>query len=289
MNKTVEYIKSELRDIYPAGEISSMIRLIFSNVCGMSLNEQILYGDRQLSENERKKITEITRRLRKMEPLQYILGETEFYGIPILLNSKVLIPRPETEELTDMIIKSDYIQQRITLKRRLKILDIGAGSGCISIALAKHIPKADVYATDISGDALSNILNNRNILDLSNIKIDYMDILDTTEWEKVKTKFDLIVSNPPYVLPCERKTMSNNVLKYEPKVALFVPGNDPLKFYKSIADFALQKLIKSGYLFLEINPLYHTELQNLLQKKGLRDIRVINDLSGKERFITAKK
>ncbi|MDR2146551.1 MAG: peptide chain release factor N(5)-glutamine methyltransferase [Tannerella sp.] len=289
MNKTIEYIKNELKDCYPAGEINSMIQLIFSKVCGMSRNEQILHNDRKLSENESKKITEITERLKQMEPLQYILGETEFYSIPIVLNSRVLIPRPETEELVDMIIKSDYIRQKISGKRRLKILDIGAGSGCISIALAKHIRKADVYAADIDENSLDNILINRNILGLSNLEPLRLDILRAAERRRVETTFDLIVSNPPYVLDRERESMSDNVLKYEPQEAIFVPDRNPLKFYKPIADLAQKRLVSGGFLFLEINPLYCIRLIKLLQGKGLEVINVFRDLSGKRRFMTAKK
>ncbi|MDR2384696.1 MAG: peptide chain release factor N(5)-glutamine methyltransferase [Tannerella sp.] len=288
MNKTSEYIKDTLKDLYTRGEINSMIRLIFNKICGMSINCQILDYDRQISDNQIEKITKITERLKKMEPLQYILGETEFYSIPISLNPYVLIPRPETEELVDMIVKSDYIRNH-NKKTPFRIIDIGTGSGCISIALAKNIPNSEIIATDISFQALQNTINNLVSNNISNIVPLNINIFDEDGWKDVTGKFEIIVSNPPYVLNSEKKNMSDNVLKYEPHRALFVPNGNPLKFYKAIAGFAWKKLLKNGRLFLEINPLFDMQLKNLLIEKGFKDVKIKKDLSGKNRFITAKK
>ncbi|MDR3266577.1 MAG: peptide chain release factor N(5)-glutamine methyltransferase [Tannerella sp.] len=288
MNRTSEYIKDTLKDLYPKGEINSMIRLIFSKVCDISINRQILDYDKQIADNEREKIIEIVERLKTMEPLQYILGETAFYSIPISLNPDVLIPRPETEELADMIIKSDYVKN-YKKKTPLRIIDIGTGSGCISIALAKNIPNSEIIAADISLPALKNTVDNLIANNIYNVVPLNINILDEDEWKEASGKFEIIVSNPPYVLNSEQKTMSDNVLKYEPHRALFVPNNNPLKFYKAIAGFAQKKLLKNGMLFLEINPLCVNKLYDLLVEKGFKDIEIKTDLSGKNRFITAKK
>jgi release factor glutamine methyltransferase len=277
-----------LKDLYPMGEINSMIRLIFCKICGMSANRQILDHDKQIPDNEREKITGIVERLGKMEPLQYILGETEFYSIPISVNPHVLIPRPETEELVDMIINSDYVKNH-RKKKPLRMIDIGTGSGCISVALAKNIPDSEIYAADISRPALQNTVNNLISNNISNVIPLYVNILDENEWKNVSGKFEIIVSNPPYVLNSEKKTMSDNVLKYEPHRALFVPNGNPLKFYKAIAGFAREKLLKNGLLFLEINPLSGAELEKLLIRENFRDIEIKTDLSGKNRFIIAGK
>jgi release factor glutamine methyltransferase len=288
MNKMSEYIKNTLKDLYPAGEINSMIRLIFDKICGMSVNRQILDYDKQISEKERKEIIETVERLKQMEPLQYIFGETEFYSIPIQLNHFVLIPRPETEELVDMIIKSDFVKN-YRKKNPLRIIDIGTGSGCISIALAKNIPHSRITATDIDINAHITACRNRNACNLSNIILEELNILKESEWKDSLGRFEIIVSNPPYILNSEKKTMSENVLKYEPHRALFVPDTNPLKFYKAIAGFARKKLLKNGLLFLEINPLCAEKLYRLFVKKGFGQVKIQKDLSGKNRFITAKK
>jgi release factor glutamine methyltransferase len=282
-----EFIRQSLKDLYPNGEISSMIRLIFSNVCDMSVQRQILDGDKQISDDDREKITGIVERLKKMEPLQYILGETEFYSIPISLNPNVLIPRPETEELVDMIIKSDYVKNH-KKKTPLRIIDIGTGSGCISIALSKNISHSCIFAIDVSLSAVETTFNNLIFNEISNVLLLCFDIFDESDWH-IFGKFEIIVSNPPYILNSEKKTMSDNVLKYEPHRALFVPNNNPLKFYKAIVDFAREKLLKNGFLFLEINPLCDTLIEKLLKENGFRNVEIKKDLSGKNRFAIAKK
>jgi release factor glutamine methyltransferase len=288
MKKTSDYIKDALKDLYPKEEITGMTRLIFGKICGMSLHRQLLDYNKQIPDDERERIIATVERLKKMEPLQYILGETEFYSIPVSLNPSVLIPRPETEELVDMIVRSDYVKN-YRKKTPLRIMDIGTGSGCISIALAKNIPNSEIIAADISSAALRNTVDNlihNNIFSVIPLNI---NILDEGEWQDAPGKFEIIVSNPPYVLNSEKKNMSDNVLKYEPRRALFVPDGNPLKFYKAIADFARKKLLKNGLLFLEINPLTDERLKRLLAEKGFKDIEIRKDLSGKNRFITAKK
>ena len=236
-----------------------------------------------------------------MEPLQYILGETEFYSLPIKVNPSVLIPRPETEELVELVIRtvlaiSETSPPHIADRPPLRILDIGTGSGCIAITLAKHIPDAKVTAIDISETALQTAKENARLNNV-NIRFIHADILNTpitgfntpTAAELIDVDFDIIVSNPPYVTSEEKVLMNENVLNYEPHGALFVPNDEPLIFYKAITGFALQKLSPEGFLFFEINAKYDIETSEMLHKKGFVQIEIIRDLSGKNRFISAKK
>ncbi|MDR2681375.1 MAG: peptide chain release factor N(5)-glutamine methyltransferase [Tannerella sp.] len=268
--------------------MSSFIRLIFSYVCRLSYSRQILCKDEQIPENEKERIYAVTERLKKQEPVQYILGETEFYSLPMKVNPSVLIPRPETEELVDLIIKSTSAK-RVSNDSRTKILDIGAGSGCIAIALAKHIPHAEVTATDISEPALQTARTNA-LLNKTVIRFLQSDILDTASAGSIITgDFDIIVSNPPYVKNSERQAMHPNVLDYEPHNALFVPDEAPLLFYKAIAGFAREKLSSCGVIYFEINPACDTLIIEMLHDKGFAGTEIIRDLSGKNRFVTAKK
>ena len=303
MKDITTHIQKTLNTLYLPEEINCFSRLIFSHVCGLSYNQQILCKDKQICEKEKEEIFAIVKRLKEMEPLQYILGETEFYSLPIKVNPSVLIPRPETEELVDIIIKetlhtptainpvspellSDTMPQ--TSHPHYRILDIGTGSGCIAIALAKHIPDAKVTAVDISKDALQTAKKNAK-LNNANICFIETDILkSTTIAEFLSGDFDIIVSNPPYITHREKDLMSKNVLGYEPHNALFVPNDDPLLFYKSIADFALKKLASRGMLYFEINANYSTEINEILRKKGFDEIKIIRDLSGKNRFAKAR-
>ena len=284
MKTTTTYIRESLDTLYPPEEISCFARLIFSHVCGLSHNQQILCKDKQIPEKEKEEIHAIINRLKKMEPLQYIFGETEFYSLPMKVNPSVLIPRPETEELVDMIIKKSITPSPIG---KLNILDIGTGSGCIPIALAKHTPDAMVTAIDISEEALQTAKENAV---LNNVDVCFIqtDILNTNEAAKIiLCDLDIIVSNPPYVTEKEKGAMCENVIAYEPHCALFVPEDDPLLFYKAIADFAMLKLAPGGMLFLEINANHGTEICEMLQEKGFTQTELLRDLSGKNRFITA--
>jgi len=284
MKTTTTYIRETLDTLYPSEEITGITRLIFSQVCGLSHNQQILCKDKQIPEKEKEDIHAIINRLKKMEPLQYIFGETEFYSLPMKVNPSVLIPRPETEELVDMIIKKSITQSPTG---KLNILDIGTGSGCIPITLAKHIPDVVVTAIDISEAALQTAKENAV---LNNVDIHFIqaDILNTSETAKFITgNFDIIVSNPPYVTDKEKIAMCENVIAYEPHCALFVPDNDPLLFYNAIADFALSKLAPEGMIYFEINANYGPEICGMLQEKGFTQTELIRDLSGKNRFITA--
>ena len=287
MNRITKFIYNQLQTIYPPEEIRSFIRILLTSVCGWSSNQQILCKDKQIPENEEKQIYAIVDRLKKMEPLQYILNETEFYSIPLKVNPSVLIPRPETEELVDMIIQSSFVKL-CAQQSSVRILDVGSGSGCIAIALSKHIPDATVTAIDISEAAIQTAKDNaqRNKTAVQFKKANILNTEDTVSL--FPEKFDLIVSNPPYIKEDERNSLSANVLEYEPEVALFVPdGANPIIFYEAIADFALQKLKTDGIMFFEINPLCSASIIEMLHKKGYPQTEIIRDLSGKERFIIA--
>ncbi|MDR1382163.1 MAG: peptide chain release factor N(5)-glutamine methyltransferase [Tannerella sp.] len=289
MKDTTAYIKHTLADIYPPEETRCFIRLIFSHVCGLSHHQQILCKDKQISENEKKRIYAIAERLKKQEPVQYILGETEFYSFPLKVNPSVLIPRPETEELVDLIIKSAAAAKCCPDDSRTGILDVGTGSGCIAIALAGRMPRAEVTATDISEAALQTARMNAR-MNKTCIRFLQSDILDTRSAVSLVTgDFDVIVSNPPYVKNSERRAMSSNVLDYEPHGALFVPDDDPLLFYRAIAVFAREKLAAGGAVYFEINPACNTLITGMLHREGFADTEIIRDLSGKNRFVTAKK
>ena len=271
--------------LYPSEEIRAFVRIILSSVCGLSHHEQLLCTDMQIMESEKEQIYGFVDRLKKMEPLQYILGETEFYSIPLKVNSSVLIPRPETEELVDMIIKSSFVKSR-TQSSQFRILDVGTGSGCIAIALSKHIPNALIKAIDISDDALQTAKNNAQLNDAM-VRFENVDILNTAKAVSLlPEKYDLIVSNPPYVKTEEQTSMSANVLAYEPHLALFVPDDNPIIFYGVIAAFALQRLKTNGMIFFEVNPLCGMQIKDMLHKMGFIQTQIICDLSGKNRFIS---
>jgi release factor glutamine methyltransferase len=224
------------------------------------------------------KIENIILRLKNAEPIQYILGETEFYGLKLKVNPSVLIPRPETEELVDWIVQSK-------LPANCNVLDIGAGSGCIALAIKNQLKKAKVSGLDISENAIEtarhNALENR-------LEVDFFqaDILNHSDF--IDQKFDVVVSNPPYIRESEKPLMHSNVLDFEPEKALFVPDADPLLFYRTIAEFARKYLKKYGSLFFEINENLGTETVGLLADFGFSDIEIRKDINGKNRMVKCK-
>ncbi|MDR2473664.1 MAG: peptide chain release factor N(5)-glutamine methyltransferase [Tannerella sp.] len=280
MKQTQQFINNELQDLYPPDEIRWFIRLILEHVCGMSHTEQILRKDSIISSDDKEKIKKIVSRLVRMEPFQYIIGETVFCNLLLHVSPAVLIPRPETAELVNIIIKDAKRQSTVN------ILDIGTGSGCIAIALACSLPHAIISAIDVSLDAIATAKAN----DANNhINFQTCDILDSAAALNMflVENFDIIVSNPPYITESEKSAMSANVLDYEPYIALFVPDDNPLMFYEPIARFAKAKLKPVGKLYLEINPLFVTELKEMLENHGFKTIELLKDINSKYRFITA--
>jgi release factor glutamine methyltransferase len=279
MQKTLQFIQQQLRDLYPLSEIKSFSYRILESVCRKDKQALLRDKDSHLSANEMNRVRAIVGELRKYRPIQYVLGETEFYGLKFIVNENVLIPRPETEELVDWVIKSCAGKAK-----RYTILDIGAGSGCIAVSLAKNLPTASVCALDISQKALDVAKQNAQLNKVS-VEFVQQDIFANPplgEW-------DIIVSNPPYVLPSEKKEMSANVLDYEPHQALFVPEEKPLLFYERIAGIGLRHLEKEGTLFFEINAFFGKAVVEMLQEKGYQSVELLKDISGKDRMISARK
>jgi release factor glutamine methyltransferase len=281
--KTIKYIKTELRDLYPPQEISGFIRILFEEYLSLDAAGLIRESEKKIQANVLKSISDALERLKTFEPVQYITGNTFFTGLKFSVNSSVLIPRPETEELTDLIIKNTHEN-----RNKLRIIDIGTGSGCIAVSLAKYIEESEVYAVDISEDALTiaQINAKNNVVEIQFFKDDILN----PKSEINELKFDIIVSNPPYVTISEKKSMLPNVLNYEPYRALFVPDNDPLIFYRHIIDFAEKKLSPQGKLYFEINENFGKEVSEAIQNKYcFKQTEILKDISGKDRFAAATK
>jgi release factor glutamine methyltransferase len=220
----------------------------------------------------------IKERLLQYEPVQYILGQADFYGLKLAVNSNVLIPRQDTEELVDLVIK-DY-KNRST---PFKILDIGTGSGCIAIALGHHLPKAEIKGIDINKAILTLAKQNARNYHLF-IDFHEFEILDDHKWKELGT-FDIIVSNPPYIPESQKEIMYDNVLKYEPEEALFVDDEAPLLFYQTIADFSVNHLLPGGSLYLEINEFFGEEILKLFSRYHFQSVEIVKDLSQKDRIV----
>ncbi|MFA8451718.1 MAG: peptide chain release factor N(5)-glutamine methyltransferase [Bacteroidales bacterium] len=278
----VSYYQSELQEVYPLEEAKAITRLIFSHFFGFPPNELSLHFDEYIGESELLKVHFAFKDLKKMKPIQQVIGRADFFDLNFYVNSNVLIPRPETEELVDWIVTENVNKQS------MKILDIGTGSGCIAISLAKKIPQALVSAIDISAEALKvaeqNAVQNKVAVDFKRL-----DVLSEYIFDKIKTTFDVIVSNPPYVLNKEKQFMRSNVLDFEPSEALFVPDENPLLFYKAISAFAIKRLSKGGKLFFEINEGYAPETISLMESVGFKNISLRQDFFGKNRMLSGVK
>ena len=278
MQNSIDFIRDNLKEIYPQQEIEQFIRLIFEHFCQYTRVDMILNKNRQLPENLREEIRRFTQRLKRHEPIQYILGYSEFLDMKFLVRPGVLIPRPETEELIELI-------SRENTHPGLFALDIGTGSGCIAISLASKLRDAHVTAWDISDSALEVAQENARLLhaDVSFEKRDVLQVLP----DQVDRKFDLIVSNPPYVCEFEKKDMEPNVLDYEPHLALFVSDDDPLIFYRRIAQLGRCILNPGGRIYFEINALFGEETLSMLKTLGYDDPTLIRDIHGKQRRASA--
>lgn len=286
MTDTIHHIKQSLQDVFPDSEIRCFIRILMEKVCGIAPHQMLIDKDKQLSETQKKKLFEITERLKQAEPLQYILGETDFYGLIFKVNKHVLIPRPETEELVERILAD--INQLQATNKQIQILDIGTGSGCIAISLAKNITKGTVHAIDISEKALETATANA-LLNTATVSFKKLDILSSEAYDVIENKYSIIVSNPPYIMEKEKEQMHSNVLTYEPHLALFVPDEDPLRFYRAIAQLGKSKLIIGGKLYFEINAQCGSETVEMLEEEGYHNIQLIQDLFGKDRITIAER
>ncbi|MCC8142866.1 MAG: peptide chain release factor N(5)-glutamine methyltransferase [Tannerellaceae bacterium] len=280
MTETVAFIHASLQNLYPPTEIKSFIRMLMETICNIPSHMLLIDKDKKLSVQEKNQIKEAVGRLENFEPIQYILGECYFYGLHFRVNPSVLIPRPETEELVELIL-TEHRQKTV------RILDIGTGSGCIAISLKKYMPQAEVAAIDISLVALKTARENASQQQVA-IQLIEHDIL-SPDYTSINRPggYNIIVSNPPYVAESEIGQMERNVLDHEPHLALFVKDNDPLLYYRRIAQVGKKILNRPGYLYFEINARYGNETVQLLEKEGFLGITLIKDLSGKDRIIKA--
>ena len=325
--KTYQQLWQSLTPLYDAGEAQAIVRTVLDVKYGMTLTDIICGKVNEISADEERKLEEIIIRLQKGEPVQYVLGEADFAGRPFHVEPGVLIPRPETAELCQWIEK-DMIEKSIVSSEdspedssgnspqatddARRILDICTGSGCIAITLGLNIPNSEVTGWDISEDALRIAQGNVEMMKAGNVRIEHQDALALpkaaeTDNEKMKgnddkevvkpkgeaktpstQKWDLIVSNPPYICEKEKADMEKNVLEHEPSLALFVPDEDPLKFYRAIAEYASSALKSGGALYFEINPIYEKETREMLLKLDFKDIETKEDAFGKKRMMRAK-
>lgn len=280
MKSTIQKLRQTLAPLYGRGEAEAMISLIFSHLKGWSQVDIIMHDDEDLSPWLRSRIEEILTRLKQGEPLQYILGESRFFGMTLRVTPDVLIPRPETEGLVEMVLKF------LSGRKDTRVLDLCTGSGVIAIALAKHLSFARVTALDISEPALQVARENAK---KNKTHIDFVraDVLKLHPDDLPDYPWDAIVSNPPYVCENEKSGMEKNVLEFEPSLALFVPDSDPLRFYLPIARYARQTLKCRGGLFFEINPDYALPLAAELKEMGFQEVEVRKDIHGRDRYISA--
>ncbi len=270
--------KKTLSELYPSEEIQSFFNILSEKYLNLSRIEIALNRDRRLTETEAEKFQKAILRLQNHEPVQFIIDETEFYGLPFKVNKHTLIPRPETEELVEWILSG------FPPSGARGILDIGTGSGCIAISLAKNLPNAKISALDISEEALKIAEANAK---LNKVEVNFFQ-KDILAAETLPKKYDVIVSNPPYVRELEKKQMQQNVLKYEPHSALYVKDEDPLLFYRAISRLAKNHLNPGGKLFFEINEYLAYEMTELLKAEGFKNIEIKKDIYGKDRMLKCK-
>ena len=280
VGKIIKKITNELKGIYPDKEIKSFAEILLNHYAKMDKLQIFIYPDKELDDKILGKLDNALKLLKDEVPIQYIIGKTEFYGLPIFVSTDVLIPRPETEELLDLIIKN---HKNETVN---SILDVGTGSACIALTLKKYLPTAKISAMDVSEKALIIARKNAdyNRLNISFIKEDILSPKKTNY-----PIYDIIVSNPPYVRESEKSLMQKNVLEYEPHIALFVKDNDALIFYSAIINFAKKNLKNNGYIYFEINEALAQSVALLLNENNFSGIEIYKDIFGKDRIIKAIK
>ncbi len=268
----------QFRESFPEGEAAALTRIVLEDVAHYTPVDVALRKDTEIPPSLVEKSIKVAQRVCSGEPIQYVLGTARFYGGSIKVTPDVLIPRPETEQLVDIIA------QKWRNRTDMQVLDICTGSGCIAVALASVLPFSKVTATDISGKVLNVARENAG---LWKVKVNFVLSDALAQSNPAKRTYNIIVSNPPYICSSEAREMDKNVLDHEPHLALFVPDNDPLKFYRPITENASRMLVPGGYLYFEINPAYSNQIAGLLNKSGFSDVNTITDIHGKKRFITA--
>ena len=285
-----KYLTKELSSFFDEMEIDSFFFIILDYLHQMKRVDLALQPNFEINEVAIKKWEVILSQLKQQKPIQYIIGQTEFYGLPFFVTENTLIPRPETEELVDLILNNAKSNTELNTSQ-LRILDIGTGSGCIPISLKKNIPNATVFAIDISEEALAVAKKNaiENKVNVNFIKADILKVTDLQQLPfssiQLPTQFDIIVSNPPYVRNLEKLEIKKNVLDYEPHLALFVEDNDALLFYRKIAQLALKNLSENGKLYFEINQYLGNETVALLEVLGFENIELKKDMYGHDGMV----
>lgn len=288
------YIKDHLKEIYEEQEAANIAGLAIEHITGFSKTERVSKKEEQLPSSQMNLLQENLQRLKQHEPIQYIMNKAWFYGMELYVDKNVLIPRPETEELVQWIVDDVKASGKDVFVRKptesdettkLKILDVGSGSGCIPLALKKTMPNAEVWGCDISEEALNVARRNGSSLD---IRVDFQGVnfLDEGQ-QKLLPTVDIIVSNPPYVPLSDKEQMNANVVDHEPHTALFVPNNDPLVFYRALAVFGKKRLYENGSIYMEIHEELANDVVNLFKKNGYINVDVKKDMQGKDRMVKA--
>ena len=298
-----ETLWRRLTGIYDTDEAKAIVRWMLDIRFGLSLTDIVCGKIDEMSETEQSELEAMMCRLEQGEPVQYVVGIAEFCGRRFHVAPGVLIPRPETGELCRMISQGDgsFVISPMSQKNRppvISVLDVGTGSGCIAITLALEMPEAKVTAWDVSEKALHIAQENAKMLgadvtfekqDILKLYLETQNISLTSHLSPLTSKYDLIVSNPPYVCEKEAAEMEKHVLEHEPHLALFVPDDDPLRFYRAIAEYGVTALKPNGLLYFELNPLYAHETEAMLKKLGYVETEIKQDQFGKQRFLKAKK
>ena len=279
VNEIITYYQEKLSELYPSNEIKNITEMMFEHFMGWDKMTLRSNSKSSLSESELLLFHQALKRLSKNEPVQHITGKVEFYSLPFKVNKHALIPRPETEELVDLVIKECSGSETI--------LDIGTGTGCIPISLKKQLKNTIVYGVDVSADALA-IATDNAALNSTEVTFVKEDVLQMSSIENsIKKEFDVIISNPPYITNSEKRLMNENVLTFEPHIALFIDDDDPLLFYDKIGHLAYDNLSSGGKLYFEINEHYGNQTMKLLKSIGFSDIRILKDLQNKDRIVSA--
>jgi release factor glutamine methyltransferase len=286
IQSAIAFYKSELADIYSESELQNIINWVFEKQLKLSPTDIVSKRETSINLADIKELEKMCQELKAHKPIQYVLGEAEFYHLKLKVNESVLIPRPETEELVEIIIKKFNTQHSI-----LNILDIGTGSGCIPIAIKKNIPYTNIFALDISKDALEIAKYNaaQNSVEVNFFQADVLleNIAETILKQTGNQKLDLIISNPPYVLESERENLQNRVKDYEPRLALFVNNDDPILFYRKIAALTKKVGLGNTSLYFECHANYAKLTCNMLTEENFSNICLLNDLGGLNRFVNA--
>ncbi len=275
VRSVANYFREELKQKFDSSEIEQMLQITFAHYFSLTKSDLILNGDDRFQEANYQKVKDVIGELKTNKPLAQIIGEWEFFDLPFKVTEQTLIPRPETEELVELIIKDNLNQDNIS------ILDIGTGTGCIAISLKSQISDSMVSAFDISEEALivasGNAVMNNTVVDFEK-----NNILKPVNRDN---SYDVIVSNPPYITEKEKQLMHKNVLDYEPHLALFVRNEEPILFYIAIADFAINHLNKNGKLYFEINEHFGQEVKDMLIEKKFKNVNVVKDINDKDRIV----